>query len=83
PVFDVLDLQAAWARAALACPAIQDVEYGPSRPLTLSSFLSNLVHSVSRTTVRIPPDPETAYHRFCGPGTPHVVADVTASSAGA
>ena len=78
-----LDLQAAWARAALTCPAIRAVEYGPSRPLTFSSFLSNLFHSVSRTTVRIPPDPETAYHRFCGPGTPPVVAEVTASSAGA
>jgi len=28
---------------------------------------------VSRTTVRVPPDPEVAYHRFCGPGTPSSV----------
>jgi len=77
-----LDIQAAWARAALACPAIRAVEYGPSRPLTLTSFFSNLVHSVARTTVRIPPDPETAYHRFCGPGTPAVVTGVAVSAPG-
>jgi arabinofuranosyltransferase len=71
-----LDVQTAWARAALTCPAIHALEYGPNRPLTLGSFLANMVHSVSRTTVRIPPDPETAYHRFCGPGTPAQVTQV-------
>ena len=46
------------------------IEYGPNRPLTIGSFISNIVHSVSNSTVRIPPDPETAFHRFCGPGVP-------------
>jgi hypothetical protein len=29
-----------------------------------------MVHSLARTELRIPPDPETAYHQFCGAGTP-------------
>ena len=78
-----LDVQTAWARAALSCPAIHALEYGPSRPLTIGSFLSNMVHSVSRTTVRIPPDPETAYHRFCGPGVPAQVTQVLEQPSGA
>ncbi len=65
-----LAVQTSWARAALDCPTIHALEFGPGRPLTVSSFFSNLVDSVSETTVRIPPNPETAYHRFCGPGTP-------------
>jgi len=68
-----LDVQTAWARAALGCPGIRALEFGPARPLTLGSFVSNMIHSVSATTVRIPPDPETAYHRFCGPGVPAAV----------
>ena len=75
-----LDVQTAWARAALACPAIHAVEYGPERTLTVGSFFSNLVHSVSATTIRIPPDPETAYHRYCGPGVPASVADFLGTS---
>ena len=65
-----LDVETAWARAALACPAIAGIEYGPDRPLTIGSFFSDMVHSLSDTTVRVPADPETAYHRLCGPGTP-------------
>jgi hypothetical protein len=65
-----LDLETAWARAALTCPTIHAIEYGTDRPMTLRVFVSDIVHSVSSTTVRIPADPETAYHRFCGPGTP-------------
>ncbi len=65
-----LQIETAWARAALQCPAIHDLEYGPEQPLTVESFFSNIVHSFSRTTLRIPPNPETAYHQFCGPGTP-------------
>lgn len=68
-----LAVQTAWAHAALGCPAIHDLEYGPTRPLTVGSFLSNMVHSFGWTTMRIPPDPETAYQRFCGPGVPAVV----------
>ena len=65
-----LAVQTSWARAALDCPTIHALEFGPDRPLTVSSFFSDMFHSVSETTVRIPPDPETAYHQFCGPGTP-------------
>jgi arabinofuranosyltransferase len=65
-----LDIQTAWARAALSCPPIHAVAFGTARPLTFGGFLDDIVHAASRTTVRIPPDPETAYHSFCGPGIP-------------
>ena len=65
-----LAVQAAWARAALACPTIRALEFGPDRPLTFGTFVSDVAGAVSRTVVRIPPDPEVAYHRFCGPGVP-------------
>jgi len=65
-----LVVQAAWARAALGCPTIHALEFGPDRPLTFGIFVSDLVHAPSRTALRVPPDPETAYHRFCGPGIP-------------
>jgi arabinofuranosyltransferase len=74
-----LQIETAWARAALQCPAIHDLEYSPSRPLTVGSFISNIFHSFGRTEIRIPPDPESAYHRFCGPGTPLQVKSVTTS----
>jgi len=65
-----LDVQTAWARAALGCPALHALEFGPDRPLTFATFWSDLVHAPSQTTLRVPADPEAAYHRFCGPGTP-------------
>jgi arabinofuranosyltransferase len=71
-----LEVETAWARAALACPAIHDLEYGPSEPLTVGGFFSNIYHSFARTELRIPPQPEAAYHRFCGPGTPPQVESV-------
>ena len=65
-----LQLETAWARAALTCPSIHDLEYSQDGPLTLNGFISNILRSIGRTELRIPPDPETAYHRFCGSGTP-------------
>jgi hypothetical protein len=65
-----LAVQTSWARAALECPTIHALEFGPDQALTVSSFFGDIIHSVSQTTLRIPPNPETAYHRFCGPGTP-------------
>ncbi len=65
-----LVVETAWARAALGCPTIHALEFGPDRPLTLGSFLSTMVHAPAQTTLRVPPDPAAAYHRFCGPGTP-------------
>jgi len=68
-------VETAWARAALQCPAIRDLRGAPSAPLTAATFLSNIYHAISRTTIRIPPDPETAYHSFCGSGTPVQVSE--------
>lgn len=71
--------QVAWARAALECPEIVDVIDAVSAPLTAGRFVDNLLHSVGNTRVRIPADPEEAYHRFCGPGTPVEVRAVRAA----
>jgi hypothetical protein len=71
-----LTIESAWARAALQCPAIKDLRDAPTTPLTVGTFLSNIYHAVSLTRLRIPPNPETAYHLFCGPGTPSQVRRV-------
>ena len=62
--------QVAWARAALQCSPLQRILAAADAPMTPMRFVSNFVHSFSATRIRIPPDPETAYHKFCGPGTP-------------
>lgn len=71
-----LRVQTAWARAALECPAIKDLRQSSTNALTVRTFVSNIVHVYSRTTLRIPPEPQAAYHRFCGPGTPPQVREV-------
>jgi arabinofuranosyltransferase len=62
--------QVAWARAALKCPAIARLEAAAEAPMTPRRFASNFLHAFSNSRVRIPPDPEEAYHKFCGPETP-------------
>jgi arabinofuranosyltransferase len=62
--------QVAWARAAMQCPAIRKLVASYSAPLSVGRFFSNVVHSVDETRVRIPPDPEKAYRKFCGNGFP-------------
>jgi arabinofuranosyltransferase len=71
-----LRVQTAWARAALECPAIKDLRQSSTTPLSIRTFVSNIIHSYSRTRLRIPPNPKTAYHQFCGPGTPTQVSGV-------
>jgi arabinofuranosyltransferase len=78
---DELAEQIAWARAALACPEIQRLQEATSEPLTPGRFLSNLVHAVDNTRMRIPADPRTAYRRFCGDDTPPEVLAVTGDRA--
>ncbi len=77
-----LDIETAWARADLACPTIAHVEFGQDRPLTITGFFSNMFHAAHNTAVRIPPDPETAYHELCGPGTPTPVRAVEDKGSG-
>jgi arabinofuranosyltransferase len=74
-----LAVETAWARAALGCPAIRDLRDSPSAPLTVASLFGNMVHAAARSALRIPPDPETAYHQFCGPGTPASVRTAEAT----
>jgi arabinofuranosyltransferase len=68
--------QVAWARAALQCPEISGLISSTDAPLTPKRFASNILHSFERTRLRIPPDPEEAYHDFCGSGTPPAVRAV-------
>lgn len=68
--------QVAWARAALRCPAIRELREATEAPLGLRRFLQNAVGSLARTRFRIPPDPQEAYRRFCGPGVPPEVQEL-------
>jgi arabinofuranosyltransferase len=67
------DEQVAWARAALKCPALVELEQSTTAPLTAARFFRNLAHAFAHTRLRIPPDPEAAYRRFCGPGARDLV----------
>lgn len=68
------DVEVAWARAALRCPAIARITAAADAPMTPRRFFANLVHAFQNTRTRIPPDPKQAYHSFCGPGTPAQVS---------
>ena len=67
---DEFQEKVAWARAALRCDEVDRILDAARAPLTMERFVSNLVDSAGNTRVRIPADPEDAYHRFCGPGVP-------------
>ncbi|MGZ5081682.1 MAG: hypothetical protein ACXWBT_19225, partial [Usitatibacter sp.] len=74
------DQKVAWARAAHRCAAIEDLVQSTTAPLTVGRFFGNLSGAFARTRLRIPPDPEAAYHRFCGDGVPAEVASILAGS---
>jgi arabinofuranosyltransferase len=76
---DEFQEKVAWARAALRCHEIDRILDAASAPLTAKRFVYNLVHSVDNTRLRIPADPEEAYHRFCGPGVPDEVQQLRAA----
>jgi hypothetical protein len=69
--------QVAWARAALECDEIAELLESARAPLTFGRFAENLVTAPARTRLRIPPEPEAAYRRFCGSGTPPGVVDAS------
>jgi hypothetical protein len=62
--------QVAWARAALRCDEIRDIREASAAPLMARRFADNVFRSFDNTRLRVPPDPEDAYHRFCGSGVP-------------
>jgi arabinofuranosyltransferase len=66
--------QVAWARAALKCPDLARLMAAADAPMTPRRFAANFVHSFGNTRVQIPNDPERAYRKFCGSGTPAEVA---------
>jgi arabinofuranosyltransferase len=66
----------AWARAALECDEIRHLLESADAPLTPQRFGRNVLRSFANTRLRIPADPEEAYRRFCGPGTPPEVEAV-------
>jgi arabinofuranosyltransferase len=72
--------QVAWARAALRCDDLAGLLASAEEPLSARRFVTNLLRSAEQTWLRIPADPEDAYHRFCGAGTPLEVRVVRAVS---
>lgn len=72
--------QVAWARAALDCPDIRELLQSTTGALGPRRIARNLVGSMQRTRLRIPPDPKAAHHEFCGPGTPAEVREIRAES---
>jgi arabinofuranosyltransferase len=67
---DELAERVAWARAALECDEIAALDDAATEPLGVGRLADNLFGSFRNTFVRIPPDPEEAYRRFCGDGVP-------------
>jgi hypothetical protein len=84
PVFGpALEQQIEYARAVWECPVIRRLRDSSESKLTVGRFLRNIVDSFANTRLRIPPDPETAYRKFCGGkpraalGTPHASTSAT------
>ena len=69
--------QTAAARRAMQCGELRELLDSVRAPLTAHRFFSNLVGSVARTRLEIPPAPMDAELRFCGSTD---LARVTASS---
>ena len=59
------DAQVRRARAALRCGAISDLLRSSDGAFSLHRFASNFVDAFRNTRMRIPPDPEEAFHRYC------------------
>jgi arabinofuranosyltransferase len=51
---------------ALTCGQLGRYLGGIQKPLTPARFVTNLLHAVPNTTLRIPPNPHAAESRFCG-----------------
>ncbi len=57
--------QVAAVRVVLRCLPLRSLSDSYRKPLTVGRFFSNFGDSLSNTTLRIPPDPETARRRLC------------------
>ena len=55
------------ARRALTCGPVRELLAAVNAKMTPGRFLSNIWHSVSYTTLRIPSDPVVAERRWCRP----------------
>lgn len=59
------DVQVQWARTALRCHAIAGIQRSTQGSLGIGKFMSNVVNSLGRTSLRIPSNPRLAAARFC------------------
>ncbi|MCU1467267.1 MAG: putative permease [Actinomycetia bacterium] len=59
------DAQVGLARTALRCKEIAGLEDSTRGSLGVGKFLSNIVHSFNRTSLRIPSNPRLAVEKFC------------------
>jgi arabinofuranosyltransferase len=57
--------QVAYARAALRCPAIDQLQEASDAKLTVGRFFANIKDAFRNTRMRIPADPEQAYREYC------------------
>jgi arabinofuranosyltransferase len=60
-----LDQQVADARAALDCGELGELLDRVTGPMSAGTFVDNVLGSFSATSLSVPPDPATAYERFC------------------
>ncbi|MDQ1386262.1 MAG: arabinofuranosyltransferase, partial [Actinomycetota bacterium] len=75
------DAQVTLARTALRCHAIAGLEGSTEGSLGLGKFVSNIVHSFGRTSLRIPSSPRLAVARFCPPSSASRVEPAAATPA--
>lgn len=54
------------ARHALQCGELRELQEAVREPMSWNRFLQNLIGSVRRTQLRVPPDPFAAEEQFCG-----------------
>jgi arabinofuranosyltransferase len=63
------DEQVAWARAALRCGDISRLMQSSEGAFGVRRLATNFIDAFRNTRMRIPPDPEQAYRRYCHAGT--------------
>lgn len=58
--------QIEWAREVLMCGAVAELMHAVTEPLDRRRFAANFTGAWARTRLTIPPDPQQAWHKFCG-----------------
>jgi hypothetical protein len=67
--------EVAWARAVLACDAVEQLVEAPREPFGFGRFVSNVMRSVSTTNLRVDRSARQAYLQLCGNDIPSEVSE--------